>query len=74
MGGSDPGVWDVWDVWGVGSRCSGGSIDRALMEETLSRAILRVDESSVRASDRARSVLSHPDISTLLTCSKQQML
>jgi hypothetical protein len=58
-------------VCGVGSSCSGGSIDPGLIEETLSRAILRVDESSVRASDRARSGLSHSDVSTL---SAQQML
>ena len=31
-------------------------MDRGLIEEALSRATLRVDESSVRASDRARSI------------------
>lgn len=45
-------------VCGVGSRCSGGLIDPGLMEEALRRAIFSVDESSVRARDRARSALS----------------
>lgn len=41
-------------VCDVGSSCSGGSIEPGLMEDTLSRATF-IDESSVRASDRARS-------------------